>query len=197
MVVPLGISVGDFIAVIQVLRDIAAALDEHSGAQAQYQQTIRNLETVKAILSQLECFTSASGQSTLISAIRAQAQAIHNEVQTFINGVQKFRITLGPGVPPSKRHGILDKLKWSKKHAKKAEVLNASVAMQLRNIQVLLDLDLRYSNKHYRLYVGLPLPAKEAMRLCCSKRRLLLNYLICPHDTSSTRQFLKVSMQHC
>lgn len=153
MAVPIGISVGDFIATIKLFKDIANALDEHGGAQSDYQNTVRNLETVQALLSRLESYHSASGQTTQINAIRAQAQAIHADVQTFLRNVQKFKKSLGSGVPTSKRHGIVDKLKWSRKQAKKVAKLSTSVDVGLRNIQVLLDLDLRHEPDHAHMAV--------------------------------------------
>ncbi len=148
MAVPIGISVGDFIATIKLLKDIANAFDEHSGAQSSYQNTVRNLETIQALLSRLESFHSASGQTTQINAIRAQAKAIHTEVQVYVQKVKKFKRTLGSGAPTNKRHGIIDKLKWSRNQVKEAAKLSTSVDLQLRNIQVLLDLDLRHEPNH-------------------------------------------------
>ena len=143
MAVPIGFSIGDFIATIQLLKDISKTLNEHGGAQSHYQHTVRNLETIQAILSRLESFHSASGQTTQINAIRAQAQATQKEVQDFVRKIQKFKTTLGLGAPAGKRYGVIDKLKWSRKEAKGAAELSKSVDVQLRNIQVLLHLDLR------------------------------------------------------
>ena len=52
-----------------------------------------------------------------------------------------------------KRHGVIDKLKWSRKQAKEAAKLSRPVDVQLRNIQVLLDLDLRYEPVHAHVAV--------------------------------------------
>lgn len=145
MAVPIDVSVGDLIATIKLLKDISSALREHGGAQSHFQQTVRHLESIQAILSHLESFHSASDQATLINAIRAQAQAVNSEVQMFISKFQKYVKTQGPTAPIGRRYGALDKIKRSRKLSKDAEKLAKSVDLQMRNIQVLLDLDQRYA----------------------------------------------------
>lgn len=163
MVVPFGVSVGkfqhtsyydwetanilhpgDFIAIVKLLREITKALQKHGGAQSHYQRTVQNLNIIQAILSQFESFTSRSGNATRINAIRGCAQSAAQEVNTFLKDIEKYKNCLGQSVPKRVLSAPVAKIKWARQISVRAAELGSFVDIQIRNIQALLDLDLRY-----------------------------------------------------
>lgn len=135
--------IGDLIATIKLLKDIGKALDQHGGAPAHYQKTIRGLDTIQAVLSQLETFASRSSDVTRKNAIRGLSQNVGHEVETFRKGIRQYEEALGPNAPTGSRHSPIAKIKWSRDVSSRAAELIKVVETQIGHLQILLDLDIR------------------------------------------------------
>jgi hypothetical protein len=144
MPVPIGISVGDFIATTKLLNNLRNALCEHDGAHVHYQNVIRDLETCDSILACLENFSSAPTESAQANAIRALAHSIRQKFEAFIQENEKYRSSLGSTPTDAKLRRGANKLKWSRTGSKAAARLSEWVNMQMTSIHTLVELDSMY-----------------------------------------------------
>jgi hypothetical protein len=76
MVVPFGISIGDFVALAQLAHEVANALNDARGAAADYKSLIELLRSLKTSVSAICGFLSGSSFSAQLDV-----------EQAFINGL--------------------------------------------------------------------------------------------------------------
>ena len=71
MPVPFGVSVGDFIVGIEVLLDAIKSLSDTHGAQADYKELFRELNSLKTALGCIQNLSLVPSQPTQASAVNA------------------------------------------------------------------------------------------------------------------------------
>ena len=62
---------GDFVTVLNLFKDIGVALKDHGGASDDYRRTVNELETIKAILLQLQRFNPADARPYSSASVSA------------------------------------------------------------------------------------------------------------------------------
>jgi hypothetical protein len=126
-----------------LFKEVGTALKDLGGASTHYQSTTRNLETVQAILDQLEHLKYSKSNVLTVNAIRAQANQVKHDVQIFMDQIEKYKNTLGVQGKRGFYHGTSAKIKWSQFVASEVEHLSATVQTQVTNIHLLLGLNTR------------------------------------------------------
>jgi hypothetical protein len=88
--VPFGISVGDFIASIELIHDVLEALKESNGSAAQFQELIRELYSLERALLAVKALKTLPAQNSEIDAIKQAAAQCQVTVDTFLQKNKKF-----------------------------------------------------------------------------------------------------------
>lgn len=78
---------GDFLACANILQDVGLALRDHGGASSKYQQKLRELESIQAVLEELQSTKNIGDNPVLLNAIRGQAQAVQYAVSNFLGKI--------------------------------------------------------------------------------------------------------------
>ena len=138
-----GFSVGDFIAVINLLRKVGIALKENGGARDDYQKTIAKLEITKSILSWIASIKDREGESASVHAIHSLANLIRDDVESFLARIEKYGGTLGGGKTKRFGAGAVAKIKWSQCVAGEVKRLYREVDSKTASLNLLFNLYLR------------------------------------------------------
>jgi hypothetical protein len=136
---------GDFIAVLNLFKDLGLALHDQAGSSSDYQKTVVDLETIAAILLELQNLQPADGNLSQINSIRGQASRIFHDVQQFLSSINKYNDTLGTRAARGFHHGTFAKIKWPQLVAPKVKELRKAVHLQTANIQTLLSLLIQHN----------------------------------------------------
>ena len=140
MPIPFGFSVGDFVTVLNLFKEIGLALRDHGGASDDYQQTVGELETISAILQQLQCLPSVTPNVSQVNAIKGQAQLSQDAVSKFLENVARYKSSLGYESAKGLHRGILHKAKWATLVSREVKELRAVINAQCLSIKLLLGI---------------------------------------------------------
>src|SRR2546429_8753143 len=105
--VAFGFSVGDFIAVIQLIAMVSKALKGVGGASDDYRLLFQELEHLQLVLEQLRDLPPESSPSlSHLNAIKGMALAIQCPLQAFLERLEKYKVALGKGTAGSGWRGV-------------------------------------------------------------------------------------------
>jgi hypothetical protein len=143
--VPFGFSFGDFVAAIEVIHKVAQALKRSSGAQSNFQQAVADLETLVAVLRQVEALSPTTSSPDIITAIRLCAFKCHPPLDHFLHRVRDYepRLSRRPKAKTRPVDGITRsfwKVKWALKVEEEVIKLKAAIEPQLVAIGILLQI---------------------------------------------------------
>jgi len=92
MVVPFGISIGDFIAVGKLAHEIAVALNDARGAVAEYRSLIKLLESLATSVQQITNFVSSSAACATLRIDQALANGLLFHMQCCRRLMEQFLV---------------------------------------------------------------------------------------------------------
>lgn len=116
-----GFSVGDFIAVAELITNITNSLRDAGGSKSEYQELVRELEYLQSALQHLDRLGSSKSSSfTTLDSIKCAALSCRNPLQEFLRKSEKYDKSLGVRGTNRGFRATTDKLRWSFGH--KAEV---------------------------------------------------------------------------
>jgi hypothetical protein len=138
-----GFSVGDFIAAINLLRQVGNALKDNGGARDDYLKTITKLEVTKAILSCIKNFENSDKDLATVHAIHSLASLIQNDVERFLSKIEKYQSPLGNVKAKRFGSGTVAKIRWSQSVAGEVRRLYQDLDGKTDSLGLLFDLHLR------------------------------------------------------
>jgi hypothetical protein len=119
MVVPFGVSVGDFIAGIKLIHDLAEALKARGGSSSDYQDLIRELYLLeRALISVKTVIDPANPESrpfgvAHVEALKQVVGSCRHTVDEFLRRNRKYTSSLTAFGSGSKWKDMLRKIEWS------------------------------------------------------------------------------------
>jgi hypothetical protein len=118
MPVPFGVGVGDFIAGINLLKEVLGAFSETKGARASYRQVVHELSSLQSALEGIRDFEyEANNQAFQYAPIIDAVNTCQQCVGRFLRQVTKFQDTLSvpgsPGWSLSSLKSQLRKVEWA------------------------------------------------------------------------------------
>lgn len=144
--VPFGFSVGDFIAVIELIHKASKALRSASGATGHYQQTLLDLELIESVLRRAQGLSPASASHETIQAIQLCGLACHAPLDHFLQKARKLEPYLNFNGKPSgadflhiKKGG--QKLRWAIFLEEDVAKLKATIGPGIEIINTLLQIE--------------------------------------------------------
>jgi hypothetical protein len=141
MVLPFGVSVGDFIAGIQLLCEGLQALNDASGASYDHNQLHLTLKTLASALSKVEGLALNCAQTAQQQAIEEAVGELREFMSAFLVSIEKYNIigknpTASDPKPKVKR--AMRKLQWSLFKKEDIAKFQKTVAGHVNNLQLLL-----------------------------------------------------------
>ncbi|KAJ9609755.1 Transcriptional regulatory protein sin3 [Cladophialophora chaetospira] len=139
MVVPFGISIGDFLEISKLIGRIVVELKKSSEAASDYQLLVIELETLDRTLKALERLAPVTHDARRLSAIKALASTCQLPLQEFLTEIEKFEPSLGSWNARRRTFSSLaQRVQWSVKYRGAVQVLREKLAPNLATITLLL-----------------------------------------------------------
>ena len=141
MAVPtFGFSLGDFVAIVDVIQKVHKAFDEQNGASAEYRRLIHSISVLQLVFQELECLKASDTELSHINAIRAQARHSVQYLVAFRESIAKYDKYLGNTANSGRAKSSAKKVQWAVTAAGEVTKLNQSMAMEVEKLNLLLNL---------------------------------------------------------
>jgi hypothetical protein len=108
-----GFSVGDFIAVGSIINTIVGSLNEAGGSKSDYQELLRELESLQQALHHLDRLQLGDACSTDLDSIKYAALSCRRPLEQFLAKIEKYDKSLGVWSDRSALRGAADKVRWA------------------------------------------------------------------------------------
>ncbi len=138
MSVAFGFSVGDFIAGINVIRELRKALEDGAGASAEYCSLIAELSTLEIALQQVQELALDESKRLQHEALKQAALRCQHSVERFLERIVKFQPNLQAGGSSSQWKDRLRKIQWALCKKEDVQRFRAETSGHVSCIQLLL-----------------------------------------------------------
>jgi hypothetical protein len=149
MPVSFGFSVGDFIAVIELVGTVADALRSSGNAGAEYRELVSQLLSLELELIQVKDLEFEESQYEQVVALRQAAAQCRRTIDGFLERVRKYQPTLGGAGSSLKIKDWWMKIKWAVFKKDDVARFKADLLSYTENIQLLLASIQLYCTTHF------------------------------------------------
>lgn len=132
-----GFSVGDFIAVGTIIADIISSLQEAGGSKSEYQELVRELESLQHALRHLDKLQPSSS-STNVDSIKYAALSCRRPLEEFLAKIKRFDKSLGVWGKQGPIKSAAGKLRWSFGQEDEIRKLQSYLNIHVGTINILL-----------------------------------------------------------
>jgi hypothetical protein len=108
-----GFSVGDFIAVGKLIGEITSSLQSIGGAKSEYQELIREFDSLHAALRYLDQLDNKITASNNVDSIKCAALSCRYPLEAFLAKIRKYEASLSPWSRSHTGKTVTDKLRWT------------------------------------------------------------------------------------
>lgn len=136
MPVPFGFAAGDFLATASLIHSIVKALEESSGASAQYQGVVKALKSLKVVVTKLKDASEIPQDDPVLVDV---IQGCEGTISRFLDRTRKYDRRLSSNVSRKDWRTTLSKIKWQL--YSKNEVQEFQIEVQTHVCALLLLLD--------------------------------------------------------
>jgi len=135
---------GDVLALIGLLREVAAALDGSKGSKAEYQAVQRELEGFEAVLVQLDQLWQARRDDEELNGIFQSTESTVADcqrcIEVFSKQTVKFDRSLGVGQGGNVCRDVTMKVRWQMSKKEEVERVRAQLVQQKTSLGLLLSM---------------------------------------------------------
>ncbi|TVY34526.1 hypothetical protein LOCC1_G007809 [Lachnellula occidentalis] len=107
-----GWSAGDIAQAITIVVKTAKALDQASGAPANYREDVAFLGGLMRTLEPLHAYTTLGARPSYQNEIKQHVSNIKHPIESFLSTIAKYEPSLGANALPGYHRNICTKLKW-------------------------------------------------------------------------------------
>jgi hypothetical protein len=134
-----GFSVGDVIAVGNLIKNISSCLQDTGGAKAEYQDLLRELECLQQALQHLDKLQPhGSPSSTSLDSIKYAALNCRRPLEQFLGKIRKYDKSLGVWGKEGRIVNTANKLKWGIGQKEEIRKLQNYLNIHVGTINILL-----------------------------------------------------------
>ena len=138
MLPPFGFSVGDFVAGIQLIRQLISALEDSAGSSAEYRGLIKELYSLERALLEVKHLDLNDSQHVQLVALRQAATQCQQTIDEFLLRIRKFQPSLRKGGSKSSWRDGLRKVEWALYKKDDVERFRAQLNGHTASINILL-----------------------------------------------------------
>lgn len=138
MAVPFGFSVGDFIAALNLVKDVIDALQDSGGASEEYRELVNELYTLETALLEVKRVDLDDEQHAQTVALQQAASQCHLTIDEFWKKIQKFQPHLRSEGSGSKVKDGWRKVQWALCRKEDVMTFRAKLRGHTGSISVLL-----------------------------------------------------------
>jgi len=129
-----GFSVGDFLAVGKLVADITSSLHEAGGSKSEYQELLRELESLHHALTHLDKLQSSAN----LESIKYAALSCRRPLEQFLAKINKYEKSLGVWGGGNVIKKTADKLQWAFGEENEIKKLQNYLNIHIGTINILL-----------------------------------------------------------
>jgi len=133
-----GFSVGDFVAVGSLIKDISSCLQDARGSKAEYQELLRELECLQQALHHLDKLQNGGSSSTNLDSIKYAALSCRRPLEQFLGKIRKYDTSLGVWGKDGFIKSTADKLRWGFGQKEEVRKLQSYLNIHVGTINILL-----------------------------------------------------------
>ncbi|KAH6714436.1 hypothetical protein BKA61DRAFT_481678 [Leptodontidium sp. MPI-SDFR-AT-0119] len=133
-----GFSVGDFIAVGKLITDITNSLRDAGGSKSEYQELLRELDSLHHALRYLDKLQLNNSSSMNLDSIKYAALSCRRPLEQFLSKIKRYDKSLGVWSKEGGLRSAADKLRWA--YGQKDEIckLQSYLSVHVGIINILL-----------------------------------------------------------
>jgi hypothetical protein len=110
---PFSVSIGDVIAITNLIAEIAGCLRNVGGARSDYQELLRELEILQKALAHLDSLQPQTGDPTNLDSIKLAALSCRQPLEEFLRKIQRYEDSLGINSSRGALKNINEKIQWN------------------------------------------------------------------------------------
>lgn len=134
-----GFSVGDFIAIGKLIKDISSCLHDTGGAKAEYQELLREFECLQQALQHLDKLQNRNSCSpAALDSIKYAALSCRRPLEEFLGKIQKYDKSLGMWGKDGVITSTANKLRWGFGQKEEVRKLQNYLNIHVATINILL-----------------------------------------------------------
>ncbi|MCJ1384439.1 hypothetical protein MMC17_007555 [Xylographa soralifera] len=133
-----GFSVGDFVAVTNLIVDIGSSIQDVGGSASEYQELQRELQSLQRALLHVDKLRARPDQLPAINVIKCAALMCRHPLQEFLTSIRKYEDSLGVGKTKGKPLDLKRKTQWGLCKKKAVEKLQNYLNVHIGSINMLL-----------------------------------------------------------
>jgi hypothetical protein len=133
-----GFSVGDFIAVGTLVAGIISCFGESGGSKSEYQELLRELESLQHALAHLDKLRLGDSSLANIDSIKYAALSCRRPLEHFLGRIKKYDKTLGVWSKDGRLKGAAHKLGWMYGQKDEIRKLQSYLNVHVGTINILL-----------------------------------------------------------
>ena len=138
MLPPFGFSVGDFVASIELVRQLIKALEDTAGSSAEYRGLIKELYSLERALLEVKSLDLDVSQHAQQIALRQAATQCQQTIDEFLVKIRKFQPSLRIGGSKSSWRDGLRKVEWALYKKEDVQKFRAQLNGHTASINILL-----------------------------------------------------------
>ena len=133
-----GFSIGDVIAVGKLIADITSSLSAAGGAKSDYQELLRELESLSKALVHLDQLSSHDGSSITLDSIKYASLSCRHPLEQFLAKIRKYEQSLSLRGKANVFQSTTDKLRWTFSSSDEVKKLQNYLSVHIGMINILL-----------------------------------------------------------
>lgn len=138
MSVGFGFAVGDFIAGLQLVREVISSLQSSAGSVLEYHTLISELFTLERALLEVKALRYEDCEATQLDALKCAATQCQSTIDRFLAKIKKYQPSLNAQGSTSKVKDGFRKIQWALCEKSDLEVFKAEVRGHAGSINLLL-----------------------------------------------------------
>ena len=138
MLPPFGFSVGDFIAGINLIRQLINALEDSAGSTSEYRELIKELYSLERALIEVKHLELSKSQCNQQIALRQAASQCQETIDGFLQTIRKYQPALSNGTSKSSFQDGLRKIQWALCKKDDVQKFRAKVSGHTAAINIIL-----------------------------------------------------------
>ena len=138
MVTLFGFSVGDFVAGIELIRQLINALEDSAGSSSKYRELFKELYSLERALLEVKHLELDASQYAQLVALRQAATQCQQTIDEFLIRFRKFQPASRTGGAKSSWRDSLRKMEWALYKKENLERFRAQLSGHTASINMLM-----------------------------------------------------------
>ncbi|THV53491.1 hypothetical protein BGAL_0049g00260 [Botrytis galanthina] len=133
-----GFSIGDFIAVGEVITTLIKGLRETAGSKSDYQELVRELQSLEKALKHVDNVGTSKGSMAGLDGVKCAALLCRYPLEEFLKKISKYKNALGPRAPRGIR-SVGRKIQWAFTKKDEVQKLLGYLSIHTNSINMMLS----------------------------------------------------------